>query len=400
MFKALGFETHKAEKDHVNVFVKGRPPKDVDQEIQKYIHFGIANEIHAVATLVGCIMPALLPPCYVFLESGPAFIHGSSWKNLIEVSVDGIIQCKNGEVCTHDHRGRKKIAVEVKCHYPTDNFPKFPMYRLPTRYVPQMLAEMVVHGVEELWLLSYTLSIMTVNVVYFDVTLWQKLLHLTEYKYGAENVAILMKLHPVIKSLKSDLVKFINTHTRYICEVPSFRGEINVNLPDGYISPCAVVDVPTTNVLDFMYLMESSWLAVEECNLLFTKIHEVMREQSSELIMFMISDKDRMQTTGSPTLSPLGFALKGSCLSNKQLQHLINTTRDECKRGIRILVKCYDGQWQLTVMTSEAGESLNILRLADGTWSKISKMGKLRIIEEILSANKLSNGDKDLLMLY
>ena len=212
MFKALGFETLKAEKYHVYVFVKGRPPKDVDLELQKYIDFGIANEIHAVATLVGCIMPALLPPCYVFLESGPAFIHGSSQKNLIEVSVDGIIQCKNDEVCTHDHRGRKKIAVKVKCHYPTDNFPKFPMYRLPTRYVPQMLAEMVVHGVEELWLLSYTLSSMTVDV-YFDATLWQKLLHLTEYKYGAENVAIPMKLHPAIKSLKSDLVKFINTHT-------------------------------------------------------------------------------------------------------------------------------------------------------------------------------------------
>ena len=76
-----------------------------------------------------------------------------------------------------------------------------------------MLAEMVVHGVEELWLLSYMLSSMTVNVVYFDVTLWKKLLHLTESKYGTENVAILTKLHPAIKSLKSDLVKFIDTHT-------------------------------------------------------------------------------------------------------------------------------------------------------------------------------------------
>ena len=64
-----------------------------------------------------------------------------------------------------------------------------------------------------------------------------------------------------------------------------------MNLLDEYISPYAV-DVPTTNVLDFMFLMESSQMAVEECNLLFTKIHEVMREQSSELIMFVISDKD------------------------------------------------------------------------------------------------------------
>ena len=49
-------------------------------------------------------------------------------------------------------------------------------------------------------------------------------------------------------------------------------------------------------------------------------------------------------------------------------------------------------------MTSEGDEPLNILGLAHGTWSKISKMDKLRIIEEILSTNKLSSGDKDLLI--
>ena len=394
------FESLKAEKEHVYIFGKGRPPKDVDPEVQKYLDFGTENKIHAVATLVGCIMPALLAPCYIFLECGPPFIHGLSRKNLIEVSVDGIVQCKNGEVCIHDHRGRKKIAVEVKCDYPSDDFPKFPMYRLPTRYVPQMLAEMAVHGAEELWLLSYTLYSMTVSIVYFDVTLWGKL-HLTKSKYGGENVAIPTKLHPASKSLKADLVKFIDTHTRYICEVPSFRGEMIVNLPDEYISPYAVVDVPKPNVLDFMFLMELTRVAVEECNLLFTKIHEVMREQTGELIMFVISDKDQMQSTDSPTSAPLDFALKGSCLSNKQLHHLINTMQDECKkREIPILAECYDGQWQITVMTSEDGEPLNLLRLAHGTWSKISKMGKLHILEEILSTNKVSNGDKDLLMMY
>ena len=95
-----------------------------------------------------------------------------------------------------------------------------------------------------------------------------------------------------------------------------------------------------------------------------------------------------MQTWDSPTPAHLGFALRGSCLSNKQLCHLINTMRDECKkRGIPIFMECYDGQWQLTVMTSEYGEPLNLLRLAHGTWSKVSKMGKLCILEEILSTN-------------
>ena len=174
-----------------------------------------------------------------------------------------------------------------------------------------------------------------------------------------------------------------------------------MNLPDEYISPYAPLNIPTPNVLDFMFVMELSWIVVQEYNLLFTKIHEVMREQSNELIMFVINDKDQMQTSDSPTSAPLGFALKGFCLSNKQLCHLINTMQDECKkRGIPILVECYDGQWQFTVMNSEDSDPLNLLRLAHGTGSKISNMGKLCIVKEILSTNKVSNSDKDLLMLY
>ena len=69
------------------------------------------------------------------------------------------------------------------------------------------------------------------------------------------------------------------------------------------------------------------------------------------------------------------------------------------KRCIPIFVECYDGQWQLTVMTSEYGEPLNLLRVAHGTWSKVSKMGELHILEEILATIKVSKGDKDLLML-
>ena len=87
-------------------------------------------------------------------------------------------------------------------------------------------------------------------------------------------------------------------------------------------------------------------------------------------------------------------------MTNKQLQHLIDTVRDECKRReIPILVECYDGQWQLTVMTTERGYPLNKLRLAHLTWSRVGKMSKQHLLEEILLTNKVKCGDLDLLML-
>ena len=77
MFKALGFQTLKAEKQHVNVHVIGRPAPEPDPDVLKYMDFVSCNEINAITTPVGLIMPALLPTCLKFFEVGPKFIHGS-----------------------------------------------------------------------------------------------------------------------------------------------------------------------------------------------------------------------------------------------------------------------------------------------------------------------------------
>ena len=98
----------------------------------------------------------------------------------------------------------------------------------------------------------------------------------------------------------------------------------------------------------------------DESRNLFQCIHDVLRSQASELLVFMINDKDRLQTDDVPNSMPLGYALKGWCLSNADLHHLINTARNKLKEHkINILAKCYDGQWQVTVMTTEKGEPLN-----------------------------------------
>ena len=55
------------------------------------MQFGRDNEINATVTLVGLLMPALLPSCVTFFEVGPQCIDGVHKENLIEVSADGII---------------------------------------------------------------------------------------------------------------------------------------------------------------------------------------------------------------------------------------------------------------------------------------------------------------------
>ena len=73
LYEGLGFETLKAEREHVNFFVKNRPAPQVSSDVQKYMEFGKNNEVHAISTLVGTILPALKPSCYNFYKVGPRF---------------------------------------------------------------------------------------------------------------------------------------------------------------------------------------------------------------------------------------------------------------------------------------------------------------------------------------
>ena len=75
MMKALGFDTLKAEKQHVNVCVKKRPAPEFTDEVKKYIQFRKESEVHAISTLVG------LTKCYSFYEVGPQFIQGQNRAN-------------------------------------------------------------------------------------------------------------------------------------------------------------------------------------------------------------------------------------------------------------------------------------------------------------------------------
>ena len=205
------------------------------------MEFGKNNWVHAISTLVGTLLPALKLSCYNFYEVGPKFIHGKTCRNMIEVSPDGMIQCPKGSNCPKREIGNthKRIMVEAKCLYTSDKFPKFPSYHIPLRRIPQVLAEMVAYGSEELGLVSYTLLSTTLILVQFDEELWSEIMKLVEEKYGVSKPFMPTKLHKACKHLKEMMEAFIKTNTTLICEVPSLRGEMVMDLSHVFLSPYA-----------------------------------------------------------------------------------------------------------------------------------------------------------------
>ena len=343
LYKCFGFETLKAEREHVNIFVKNRPAPQVPPDAQKYMEFRKNNEVHTISTLVGTLLPPLKPSFYNFYEVGPRFIHGKTCRNMIEVSPGGMIQCPQGSNCSNREISdtHKRIMVEVKCLYPSDEFPKFPSYHIPVRHVPQVLAEMVACSSEELWLVSYTLLSTTFILVQFDADLWAEVLNLYEEKYGVAKPLMPTKINKSYKNLKEKMESFIKTNTKLLYEVLSLQGELVIDLPPMFLSPYAftspfIVDLPCLKEINRDIIM-----LCDESRNLFQHIHDVLRSQATELLVFIINDKDRLQTDEVPNIMPLGYALKGRCLSNADLCHLINTVRNKLKElKINRLVEC------------------------------------------------------------
>ena len=193
---------------------------------------------------------------------------------------------------------------------------------------------------------------------------------LAEKKYGIVKPVVPTQLHEESKSLRPDMMKFIKTHSRLVCKVPSLRGKMEINLPEFYISPYSMTSMFLNNKYDFLHMFAMSCLIADEAKLLLQKIHNVLRLQATELLVFMISDKDRLQDSSAPNSMPLAYAysmplayaLKGRCLSNSELRYLINKVRNKLyERKIKVLCKIYDRQWQYTVMHNEEGNPLNRL---------------------------------------
>ena len=147
--------------------------------------------------------------------------------------------------------------------------------------------------------------------MYFDQKLWDKLLALTEDKYGISIPTVPTCLHPMSKLLKKEMDTFVRTHTKFVAEVPSFRGEMVISMPAKYISPYISLPNISSLTLDAGLLIKSNSIIAEEAALIFSRIHEVLHVQACEVVVLMICCKDRIQDGIVTNAIPLAYALKG-----------------------------------------------------------------------------------------
>ena len=131
-----------AQKNQYRKFIL-KVQQEITEETAANFKHGIETEVHAIATVVGLLLPALLPPCCTFIEVGPHFVNTPERQCMLEVSPDGIIKCHYDENncpnnCAAVCNG---ITIEIKC--PVLDSPYYNYrYYIPKGYVPQVMSEM------------------------------------------------------------------------------------------------------------------------------------------------------------------------------------------------------------------------------------------------------------------
>ena len=137
-------------------------------------------------------------------------------------------------------------------------------------------------------------------------------------------------LHADVKQLKIDISAQKQQCSRFLCEVPTVTGEYgNITVDPNFSSPYSPapprmqIDTTTESVSNMSKeLSFSATSAFQEC-------HQVLREPAKELLVFMLTDKDRKQNRNVPYSFPVAYALKGSSMSNTHLQFLVDKIRNE-----------------------------------------------------------------------
>ena len=402
LYKAVGLDTLSKQKDHHAEFVMGRTPQPFEPDVQKRLDHGLKHEKNVIATLVALIMPAMLPPCFAYFEVGPMFIHSNSRRNLIEVSPDGVLKCTSGSCCPYAEMPRHKtIAIEVKSPFPTLENPRDVYYSIPVRYVTQLLAEMIVLETDEAWLLCGGTQSVVVMQQKLDKRLWQDFFAVAEELYAVEKPNVPNRLNPLTRQLRDTVAKFSTTNSVLLCEVPIITGRYGtLKIDPDVISPYAVTANRKNEVIDFAALNNMTKVASAETVAFLGQAHTSLRNQAHEVVVFMITEKNRIQHDSTPYAYPVAYALKGSSMNNADLRYLVKRVREEfLKRNIPILCEVYDGQWQQYITSDSNGSHLTKLH-GRNAWNKISNYTKDKCLEEMADASVITTWHLDLLRIH
>ena len=356
---AIGLDTLARQKQHHYEFVCGHGRCVTGPHVQQHLKHGSDNDVNIIATLVSLIMPAFLPTYCCYFEVGPVIIQYGRIR--IVVSADSIIRCPNGKTCkSYAEHGERVIVLEFKSPFPTKENPNVTVYDTPPHHVPQLLVELKAWSSSELWLLCGTQKSVTVFRCYDENTLIDTMLETADELYGGDKPVVPTRLHTNVKHLKEHVRDYIKLKTSFLHEAPSLKGEYGtLKCSDVIKSAYSVTPNLELTEMSNQDVDYNSTIVSSEAIHFFTNAHTALRSKASEIVVFMATNKDRMNVDAVGYSFPVAYALKGSTMTNADLPFMVDLLQDEFnRREIPILTEVYDGQWHNHITFDANGKLL------------------------------------------
>ena len=383
MYKALGLGTVKEQKHHYEHVIQGSLPSnkaDISPETAAAMKHGIDNEIHAVATIVGKILPVFMPDVDLY-ESGCRVIYLNN-KPFIVVSPDG--------ECRTSMNAPVKCAIEIKCPLPDKKYTTDVHYDIPKYYIPQLLSEMKSLQCNLLLYVSYTPESTTVLEVTFDDKLWQEMWDSLVYTYSYDNPSKPRGKSEASAAINALIDDFRQTNIKLLAQFPSAKAIqcMHCNQDDdnqivyGQHDTGDRYDNLTTNeAKQFLYKVKTS----------MTEAHQLLRVPAKEVIVALLTDLDRIKKPDVPHAVPIAYGMSGYSTTTQSVRSILYELVDICKdAGLHVPVLAFDGQFYKLAVRDENDYPLTLLQLMKDTWRKATKMNKISQIDYIISLSASS----------
>ena len=123
--------------------------------------------------------------------------------------------------------------------------------------------------------------------------------------------------------------------------------------------------------------------------------HNICHQKSSEILIFMLSDSDRMKLLNDDTYThPVAYAMKGYSL-NVENNEAVSRQITQCftRKKIPVLCECFDGQWANLAFKSEDGEPLTLLHLLNKSWEMASHLSRRNILLKLRNMSMIKTVD-------
>lgn len=198
--------------------------------------------------------------------------------------------------------------------------------------------------------------------------------------YGGEKPKRPTRLSLSSKEIVKQLCDYRESKTQFLCEMKSvkvkYNGASQTNNSSPYIFPVVTLSEQRPEC-DVELVINAAALAIEE-------VHQLCRKKATEVLVWLLSDTDRVWDPEIPHSTPVAYAMKGYSLPVQQMRAMHDHVLQRCyEKNIDVVCSTFDGQWLGLATRDEANKPLTLLQLQRDVYEQSSKTSRQKIVSEL-----------------